>query len=485
MKKLLFLALLLPLLLRSQPVPIQRQALTTNTLPAGVNGQVLLLVSGVPRWGTNGIGDLTISNLTVLGTLTVSTNIVLNGTGPGIVQLFTTNGIQRITISSPNVIGNDYTLYLPVDIQTNAVLQTTAAGQLYWTTDPTLNSVEVNGSGAGFLLVGDASTTNTLKMIGPAAFGSSFTNLWPENNGTNGQVITMGTNGQWYFSTPSGGGGSSGPWTNDATFLFPSGTTMSNTAQVYIRRGDGSFFLGANTWKDIDITATNTFSPLHALNFMDAGEPKFSLVAWGGTDSDSYNYYSEVFSAVNTDKDTPSAEIDLWAFATNANRSITIKAAPGSSEISLDKDGAKVWRVNDDGNLDRVKGVTYSWPSANAVGTLRNDGAGALTWSTVEPIASLTWASTTTLDVHATNANYRSLTLGGDTTFDTANRAAGHWITVFVTGAATNCALTLPSWKVMNQASPTNLAAGKVASLTVFFTGTTDASGICNYAVQP
>jgi hypothetical protein len=40
------------------------------------------------------------------------------------------------------------------------------------------------------------------------------------------------------------------------------------------------------------------------------------------------------------------------------------------------------FRVGTDGDLDQIKSVPYSWPAANAVGALNNDGAGNLSWAT-------------------------------------------------------------------------------------------------------
>ncbi|MDY0096737.1 MAG: tail fiber domain-containing protein [Candidatus Dojkabacteria bacterium] len=42
-----------------------------------------------------------------------------------------------------------------------------------------------------------------------------------------------------------------------------------------------------------------------------------------------------------------------------------------------------LFRVDSAGDLTRVKGVTYSWPSANATGILANNGSGTLSWSSL------------------------------------------------------------------------------------------------------
>lgn len=103
----------------------------------------------------------------------------------------------------------------------------------------------------------------------------------------------------------------------------------------------------------------------------------------------------------------------------------------------------------------------------------------------VEPIEAVTWGATTTIDVASSHPNYRTLTLGGTTTVAVSNKAAGHWFACIVTGAATNCNLTLPWTHYMNQAAPTSLAANKVASLTVFYVDGNDANAVVLYSVEP
>ncbi len=132
-----------------------------------------------------------------------------------------------------------------------------------------------------------------------------------------------------------------------------------------------------------------------------------------------------------------------------------------------------------------IRGLRYSWPASHSYGRLVNDGFGGLTWSSAEILNSVTWGATTTFGFTSPVVNYRLLTLAGNTTFVTTNLASGLWFSCFITGAATNCAMSFPGWHFMNQVAPTSLAAGKVASLTVFFYGNTDGAGVANYSVEP
>lgn len=163
---------------------------------------------------------------------------------------------------------------------------------------------------------------------------------------------------------------------------------------------------------------------------------------------------------------------------TNTKHLVTIGRTAGNSisgaytNVVLIGDGATIGSTGQN-QVNFGPGMTVSVP-----GTL---SAGA----SVYPITASSWSSTTSIDVASGNNNYRTLTLGGDTTFTSANRAAGHWATVIITGAATNCNLTLPSWKFQNQAAPTVLAASKTATITVLFVDGTDANAIANYSYQP
>ena len=114
-----------------------------------------------------------------------------------------------------------------------------------------------------------------------------------------------------------------------------------------------------------------------------------------------------------------------------------------------------------------------------------NSGSITVTGAVIQPFVPLTWSATSELDVAETVGNLKTVTLGGDWTPHSTNRASGRWFTAIITGAATNCAVTYPAWHWMSQVAPTTHASNKIASLTVVFTGSAETNGVANYSVEP
>jgi microcystin-dependent protein len=81
------------------------------------------------------------------------------------------------------------------------------------------------------------------------------------------------------------------------------------------------------------------------------------------------------------------------------------------------------------------------------------------------------------LDMAALNGTYQTITLTGAIEFQTTNRAAGRQVTLFLDAGASNRTLTFPAdWRFLGE-EPIEVAATKVAALTLLFLGTTEASG--------
>lgn len=86
----------------------------------------------------------------------------------------------------------------------------------------------------------------------------------------------------------------------------------------------------------------------------------------------------------------------------------------------------------------------------------------------------VTYAATTDIDM--TKA-LQTLSIAGDVTFTTSNKAAGPYVTVIITCDATNRTLTFPgTWIWVGSVAPATLVASKSAILTLICTGTTDAT---------
>ncbi len=95
----------------------------------------------------------------------------------------------------------------------------------------------------------------------------------------------------------------------------------------------------------------------------------------------------------------------------------------------------------------------------------------------------LTYAATTDIDL--TVVGVRTLSLTGNVTFTTSNRAAGRRASLKIAADSSTRTFTFPAWVFVGAAAPANIAANKVARLTLEAYGTADTDIIAAYAVQP
>jgi hypothetical protein len=98
--------------------------------------------------------------------------------------------------------------------------------------------------------------------------------------------------------------------------------------------------------------------------------------------------------------------------------------------------------------------------------------------------AALTYASTTNLDMAALDGQYRTITLTGDLTFTTSNRATGRTAVLRLLPGAAVRTLTFPAGWVFVGIKPATLAASKSAVLSLTFFGTADTDCIAAYSAQ-
>jgi len=98
--------------------------------------------------------------------------------------------------------------------------------------------------------------------------------------------------------------------------------------------------------------------------------------------------------------------------------------------------------------------------------------------------AALTYGATTDLDMAALDGQYRTITLTGDLTFTTSNRATGRTVVIRLLPGASTRTLTFPSGWVFVGTKPATLAASKTAVLSLTFFGTADTDCVAAYAVQ-
>jgi hypothetical protein len=97
----------------------------------------------------------------------------------------------------------------------------------------------------------------------------------------------------------------------------------------------------------------------------------------------------------------------------------------------------------------------------------------------------LPYAATVNLDMGALAGLYLTLTLTGNVTFTTSNRAVGRAVVVRLLSGASARTLNFPSGWVFLGSVPTTLAANKTAVISVTFFGSADTDAVVAYAVQP
>lgn len=119
--------------------------------------------------------------------------------------------------------------------------------------------------------------------------------------------------------------------------------------------------------------------------------------------------------------------------------------------------------------------------AAGATGSAGATGATGPAGSSSHSV--LVYAATTDIDFDL--ADYRSLTLAGNVTFTTSNRAAPKTVTVRIIGDGSARTFTFPAgWTFVGGTAPTGIAANKTGVLTATCFGANDADIIFAYAVQ-
>ena len=94
-------------------------------------------------------------------------------------------------------------------------------------------------------------------------------------------------------------------------------------------------------------------------------------------------------------------------------------------------------------------------------------------------------SGTVNLDMASLHGTIQTITLSGNPTFTTLNRAAGREVTLVLAAGGSTRTITWPSWLAVGAALPTSLASGKTLVVSVTCTDTTDAATIAASAVQP
>lgn len=98
--------------------------------------------------------------------------------------------------------------------------------------------------------------------------------------------------------------------------------------------------------------------------------------------------------------------------------------------------------------------------------------------------AAITYAATVNLDLAALDGQYRTISLTGDLTLTTSNRATGRTTVIRIIADASQRTLTFPTdWKFLGT-KPANIAASKTGVLSLTFFGTADSDCVAAWGVQ-
>ncbi len=156
-----------------------------------------------------------------------------------------------------------------------------------------------------------------------------------------------------------------------------------------------------------------------------------------------------------------------------ATRTITV----GTAGVPLDREVGGT-----DLSTDRT---AAEMRTALALGTaaVADDGDFASATRTVG--TGLGTSGTVNLDMASVHGTIQTITLTGNPTFTTSNRAAGREVTLVIAAGGSSRTLAWPSWLAVGAALPTTLASGKTLVATVTFMDTTDAAAIAATAAQP
>jgi predicted nucleotide-binding protein len=104
--------------------------------------------------------------------------------------------------------------------------------------------------------------------------------------------------------------------------------------------------------------------------------------------------------------------------------------------------------------------------------------------ASIDVLSTLTYAATTNLDFN--NDNIKTLTLTGNVTFTTSNKAAIKQKVIRIIGDSSARTFTFPvGWVFIGSGMPASIATGKTAILSLYCFGSNETDIVAAYSVQP
>jgi hypothetical protein len=155
----------------------------------------------------------------------------------------------------------------------------------------------------------------------------------------------------------------------------------------------------------------------------------------------------------------------------------------GSGNIDITKTDVGLGNVDNTSDLNKpISTATQTALDGKASTSLVSTSASGLQPAT--GFGTITYNSTTNLDMASLDGQYQTITLTGNLTFTTSNRANGRKVVVRLIPGASQRTLTFPVDWVFVSTKPANIAANKTGVLSLTFFGTADTDCVAAYAVQ-
>ncbi len=379
---------------------------TTATMTVGTNGTLTYSGSGVVNASQfkgnatvavadGGTGQTTYTDGQLLiGNTTGNTlaKATLTGTAN---EVTVTNGAGAITLALPNHAGTDISADLEEEGQVNATAVTgnatlAAAGQLIRATgDNTAawGALDLADTDAVTGVLADANVANDITLA--------------TTNKT--QSFTLGAGNYVQLD------GSTTPSTTTAGVLDINVTSATNNNEAvdfnttFTNTGAATSTGLYNGWSSAAVVAGANVNQTAYADYttatktgLDTATGTYSLYGTystasntGATNAGTKNTYGGYFASTGDTAGTATA-YGLWAQASGADNNYALITNGGNvgvgdtTPVSLLTVGSgDLFQVDSNGDVVKLKNVTYTWPAANASGALTNNGSGTLSWSAI------------------------------------------------------------------------------------------------------
>jgi hypothetical protein len=309
----------------------------------------------------------------------------------------------------------------------------------------------------------------------------------PKTAGAWGSVIFNIAEGQQGPVGPTGATGATGPAGADGrTLLSGTSAPASGTGE------DGDFFINTNgsilygpkaggVWPG----GVSIVGPAGATGATGPVGPTGATGATGPAGAD----------ATYSDETPQPLGIAAAGTAASASRADHVHALPAVATTSAAglqsaADKAKLDGIDAGAQVNVATNLAYDAASREVRSSTGDDATLPLVSTSTAGLraatsfSTITYAAQVALDFEALDSQYRTISLTGDLELTTSNLANGRSLVIRLVNDASQRTLTFPTdWKFLGT-KPANIAASKVAVLSLTAFGTTNADVVAAYAVQ-